>query len=87
MARPSHISWPILEFLDQELDEPMPEPPPADTPVAADVVFMAECDVFLTRDGAGTFTLTLKHHGKVSEIRLTAELDESGAPSLLAFVA
>ena len=86
-ARHSHLPWPILELIDQELDPPAPEPTAAPEPIPADAVFMAECDVFLTRDGAGAFTLTLKHRGRVSEIKLTADIDASGAPSLFAFVA
>ena len=81
------VTWPILEFLDSELGIQSQEPAPQCEPVPADALFMAACDVFLTRDGADAFTLTLKHRGQVSEIKLTAGLDDSGLPSLLAFVA
>ena len=87
MARHHAPTWPILELLDYELNEPIEVTVPEPDPVAADALFMAACDVFLTRDGTDTFTLTLKHRGQVSEIHLKAELDETGAPSLLALVA
>jgi hypothetical protein len=87
MSRHSALPWPVLELLDDELNEPIEVPAQAVAPMPAEAVFMASCDVFLTRDGSDTFTLTLKHRGQVSEIRLRAALDESGAPSLLALVA
>jgi len=89
MPRHNALVWPILELIDAELSDIFEEAaePPQPIPVPADTLYMAGCDVFLTRDGASTFTLTLKHRGQVSEIRLLAELDETGAPSLLALVA
>ena len=86
MSLRTPVSWPVIELLDEEL-EPAPstiEPEPA--PVPADAVFMASCDVFLTRDAADAFTLTLKHRGHVSEIRLTAGIDGCGALTLSAIV-
>ncbi len=83
------VAWPIIELFDEELGlaqqsehEIAAEP----APVSAETVFMAGCDVFLTRDGADAFTLTLKHRGKVSEIRLMAGVDDLGLPSLVAVV-
>jgi hypothetical protein len=89
MVHRSSVSWPIIELFDEELGTPPPEPASeiAPQPVPADALFVAACDVFLTRDGTDAFTLTLKHRGQVSEIKLTAGLDESGLPSLLAVVA
>jgi len=88
MAYRSTVTWPIIELFDAELGlPPQPEVPAAPEPMPAEAVFMAGCDVFLTREGADVFTLTLKHRGQVSEIRLRAGVDDQGLPSLLAFVA
>ena len=86
----SIVPWPIIELFDAELSvAPQPEPETQADPelVPAEALFMASCDVFLTREGADVFMLTLKHRGQVSEIRLRAGLDASGQPALLAFVA
>ena len=82
------VPWPIIELFDAELGLARPEPDiqPDPEPVPAEALFMAGCDVFLTREGADVFMLTLKHRGQVSEIRLTAGLDARGQPALLAFV-
>ena len=83
------IPWPIIELFDAELSlppQPEGEMPSEPEPVPAEALFMAGCDVFLTREGADVFMLTLKHRGQVSEIKLRAGLDASGQPALLAFV-
>ena len=85
----SAVPWPIIELFDAELSAaPAPEVEAAPGPEAipAEALFMAGCDVFLTREGADVFMLTLKHRGQVSEIRLRAGVDASGQPALLAFV-
>ena len=84
----STVSWPIIELFDAELSLPASEPevPAEPEPVPAEALFMASCDVFLTREGADVFMLTLKHRGQISEIKLRAGLDASGQPALLAFV-
>ena len=85
----STVPWPVIELFDTELSLPQAEPevPSEPAPVPAEALFVAACDVFLTREGADVFMLTLKHRGQVSEIRLRAGLDASGQPALLAFVA
>ena len=90
MSYRNTVSWPIIELFDAELGmppSPEPEAPAAAVPIPAEALFMAGCDVFLTREGADVFMLTLKHRGQVSEIRLRAGVDDHGLPSLLAFVA
>jgi len=87
MSLRSPVAWPVLELLDQELGLAPNEPEPEQEPLPADALFMASCDVFLTRDAADAFTLTLKHRGHVSEVRLTAAVDGCGALTLSAFVA
>jgi hypothetical protein len=89
MPRQNALTWPILELLDEELNETLEEPGAElePEPIPTDALFMAECDVFLTRDGSDAFTLTLRRRGLVSEIRLTAGVDESGTPALVALVA
>ncbi|MFZ1990535.1 MAG: hypothetical protein WAW96_12280 [Alphaproteobacteria bacterium] len=84
----SIVPWPIIELFDAELGlaQPEPETQPEPEPIPAEALFMAGCDVFLTREGADVFMLTLKHRGQVSEIRLRAGLDSRGQPALLAFV-
>jgi hypothetical protein len=85
----SIVPWPIIELFDAELGlapQSEPEVPAEPEPVPAEALFMAGCDVFLTREGADVFMLTLKHRGQVSEIRLRAGLDACGQPALLAFV-
>jgi hypothetical protein len=86
MSLRSPVAWPVLELLDQELGIASSEPAPETSPLPADALFMASCDVFLTRDSPDCFTLTLKHRGHVSAIRLTAGIDENGEASLLALV-
>jgi hypothetical protein len=88
MTLRSPVTWPILELFDAELGVPPPEPPePAvTTAVAADALYMAGCDVFLTRDASDCFTLSLKYRGQVSEVKLTANVDEDGRPALVALV-
>ena len=86
----SIVPWPIIELFDAELGlapQPEPEAPAEPEPIPAEALFMAGCDVFLTREGTDVFMLTLKHRGQVSEIRLRAGLDARGQPALLAFVA
>lgn len=83
------LAWPIIELFDAELGLPQQnEPEIVAEPqlVPAEAVFMAGCDVFLTREGTDVFMLTLKHRGTVSEIRLRAGVDDRGQPSLVAVV-
>lgn len=89
MSYRNAVAWPIIELFDAELGlDPQTEPEIATepAPIPAEAVFMAGCDVFLTRDGADAFTLTLKQRGKVSEIRLRAGVDDEGLPLLVAVV-
>lgn len=89
MSYRNSLAWPIIELFDTELGLPeqsAPEIVVEPAPVPAEAVFMAGCDVFLTREGADVFMLTLKHRGTVSEIRLRAGVDDHGMPSLVAVV-
>ena len=89
MSYRNSVAWPIIELFDSELGLPAQSEPERQfdsTPTAAEAVFMAGCDVFLTREGTDVYMLTLKHRGKVSEIKLTAGVDDRGRPSLIAEV-
>jgi hypothetical protein len=86
MSSRTAVSWPILEFLDEELGVPPPETEPVDETVAADALYMASCDVFLARDCSDRFTLTLKHRGQLTEVRLMAGVDDQGEPAIIALV-
>jgi hypothetical protein len=87
MPTRSPLAWPVLDLIEQELLDPaVPCPCQTASPVDADALYMADCEVFLERDGADGFTLTLRTRGEVSEVKLTASVDPAGLPKLLALV-
>lgn len=80
------VAWPVLDLIEEELHEPAAPCRQSAGPVDADAVYMADCEVFLARDGVDGFTLTLKTRGQVSAVKLTASVDPSGLPKLMALI-